>query len=102
MREQGVAANATRRAVRGRNKRTNGDKFLRARQHGVPRVLANPLQSDSECLQDGAADGLRKIGKNEILLGVEVVLSRLVDDSDLSQALSLGIRNGNVDLPPFQ
>ena len=39
MRQQGIAANATRRAFRGRNKRASADKMLRARMHGEPRVL---------------------------------------------------------------
>jgi type IV secretory pathway VirD2 relaxase len=38
MREQGIAANATRRFLRGQNKRKNTDKMLRALRRGpVPR-----------------------------------------------------------------
>jgi hypothetical protein len=36
MREQGVAANATSRAVRGRNKKKAQDRLYRARRHGAP------------------------------------------------------------------
>jgi hypothetical protein len=45
MREQGIAANATRRAIRGRNKRSNIDKMLRAEEYGQPRVLRERVES---------------------------------------------------------
>ncbi len=39
MREQGIAANATPRAVRGRNKRNTPDPIYRAKQHGASSVV---------------------------------------------------------------
>jgi hypothetical protein len=45
MREQGIAANATHRAFRGKIKRTNLDKMLRAERYGQPRVLRERVES---------------------------------------------------------
>jgi Relaxase/Mobilisation nuclease domain len=45
MREQGVAANATSRAVRGRNRRKSQDRVFRARRHGAPSVLREQVGS---------------------------------------------------------
>lgn len=53
MREQGIAANATRRYLRGRNKRKNADKMLRARRHGRSRVLLERVKSVIVDLYDG-------------------------------------------------
>jgi hypothetical protein len=40
MREQGIAANATRRFLRGQTKRKNTDKVLRALHRGLSRAMA--------------------------------------------------------------
>jgi hypothetical protein len=53
MRQQGIAANATRRAFRGKNKRTSADKILRAQKHGKSRVLAERVISVAKDYYDG-------------------------------------------------
>jgi hypothetical protein len=45
MREQGVPANATSRAVRGRNKRKRQDRLYRTRQHGTSTVIREQVES---------------------------------------------------------
>jgi hypothetical protein len=52
MREQGVAANATRRAARGKNKRTNADGIFRAQTHGISHVLFKRVKGIVENLHD--------------------------------------------------
>jgi hypothetical protein len=51
MRAQGIAANTTRRAVRGKIKRRNMDNVLRAQRHCAPHVMSERSSSkgDSGC-----------------------------------------------------
>ena len=55
VREQGIAANATRRFLRGRNKRKNTDKMLRALHRGRSRVMLERVESVIVDLYDGKA-----------------------------------------------
>jgi hypothetical protein len=56
--------------------------------------------------QNSSARGLGKVGKDEILLGVEIVLSRLVNDSESAPGAQLGdpksqrILSGALATPP--
>jgi hypothetical protein len=52
-REQGIAANATRRFLRGQNKRKNTDKMRRALHRGHSRVMLEHLKSVIVDLYDG-------------------------------------------------
>ncbi len=60
------------------------------------------MEEGSGYLQHGLARGRREFGGHEPLLWVEIILPRLVDDSDLPEALGLCIRNRRVDLPSFE
>jgi hypothetical protein len=53
MREQGIAANATRRFLRGQNKRKNTDKMQRALRRGRSRVMFERVKSVVVDLYDG-------------------------------------------------
>lgn len=53
MREQGIAANATRRFLRGQNKRRNTDTMLRALGRGRSRVMLERVKSVITDLYDG-------------------------------------------------
>ena len=51
MREQGIAANATPRAVRGRNKRKTPDPIYRAKQRGASTVVRQRIMEVASQLQ---------------------------------------------------
>lgn len=53
MRDQGIAANATRRFLRGQNKRKNTDKMQRALRSGRSRVMVERVKSVIVDLYDG-------------------------------------------------
>ena len=53
MRERGIAANATRRFLRGQNKRKNTDKMQRALRRGPSRVMLERVKSVIVDLYDG-------------------------------------------------
>jgi hypothetical protein len=53
MREQGIAANATRRVLRGQNKHKNTDKMQRALRRDRSRVMLERVKSVILDLYDG-------------------------------------------------
>jgi hypothetical protein len=53
MREQGVTTNATRRFIRGQNKRKNNDEMLRVQGHGRSRVMFERVKSVIADLYEG-------------------------------------------------
>ncbi|MFZ0010086.1 MAG: IS110 family transposase [Steroidobacteraceae bacterium] len=61
-----------------------------------------PLQRLLGGVQNRPPDGLWQSDFNEGALGIEIVATRLVNDSHVPEALGLGVGNGHVDLAPFQ
>jgi hypothetical protein len=99
MRKQGIAANATRRAVRGKNKRTDTDKMLRAERHGRPRVLRQHVESVVKGyyvgagFQDPAREKLVETRKNVVIhSGWIQPIFWILKEKFLSPAMSVSSR----------
>jgi hypothetical protein len=83
MRDQGIAANATRRFLRGQTKRKNADKLLRAQRRGRSRVILERVKSvvvdvyDGNDMRDPAHDKL--IQTRKTLVGHWMTAADILD-----------------------
>jgi hypothetical protein len=102
VREQGIAANATRRFLRGRNKRKNTDKMLRALHRGRSRVMLERVKSvivdlyDGKDMNDPAREKLIQMRK--ILVGQWMTAADILDRQG-EMILAREVRNFANRLP---
>jgi hypothetical protein len=103
MREQGVAANATSRAVRGRNKRNSQDRLYRARRHGTPAMLRE--QVDAIAKEVKKTGTIRDPGRARLVQTRQALVSHWMNIADSldaqGEALLAGeVRHFAARLPP--
>jgi hypothetical protein len=102
MRDQGIAANATRRALRGQTKRKNADKLLRAHRRGRSRVVLERVKSviadlyDGKDMRDPAREKL--IQTRKALVGQWVTAADVLDKQG-ETTLAREVRNFASHLP---
>ncbi len=103
MREQGVAANATPRAVRGRNKGKNADGIFRARRRGSSTVLrARVTEIAKELSQTGA---IRDPARGKLIETRKTIFASWMQTADALDAqgevvLAADVRYFARHLPP--
>lgn len=102
MREQGIAANATRRFLRGQNKRENIDKLIRAERRGRSRVVLERVKSvildlyDGKDMRDPAHE--RLIQTRKALVGQWMTAADVLDKQG-ETTLAREVRNFASHLP---
>ena len=103
MREQGIAANATPRSVRGQTKRATKDAFYRTRQRGQSYALREKLDgvvrelSQARTLADPARARLLKT-REAVVAGWNAVAAKLESRGEIS--LGAEVRYFAMHLPP--
>jgi hypothetical protein len=102
MRDQGIAANATRRFLRGQNKRKNTDKMQRALRRRPYRVMLERVKSvivdlyDGKDMRDPAPE--RLIQTRKALVGQWMTAADLLDKQG-EKTLAHEVRNFAGNLP---
>ncbi|MDB6100567.1 MAG: Relaxase/mobilization nuclease family protein [Gammaproteobacteria bacterium] len=103
MREQGVAANATSRTVRGRNKGRRQDRLYRIRQHGTSTVIREQVESiAAELKKTGLipdAARIRLVHTRQALLAHWATVADLLEAQG-EIALADEVRQFTARLPP--
>jgi hypothetical protein len=103
MREQGVAANATPRAVRGRNKGKNADGIFRAQRRGSSSVLrARVTEIAKELSQTGT---IRDPARSKLIATRKAIIANWMQTADVLDAqgevaLAADVRYFARHLPP--
>jgi len=102
MRDQGIAANATRRFVRGQIKRKNADKLLRAQRRGRSRVILERVKSVVVDLYDGK--DMRDPAREKLIQTRKAVVGQWTTAADIldkqgETALAREVRNFASRLP---
>lgn len=96
MRDQGIAANATPRAVRGQTKRAAKDVFFRTRQRGTPMTIVREL-SQTRTISDPARARLLETRK-AVVAGWNTVAAKL--EAQGEAVLGGHVRYFAMHLPP--
>ena len=103
MREQGIAANATARSVRGQTKRATKDAFYRTRQRGQSHALREKLDgvvrelSQAKTISDPARARLLKT-REAVVAGWNAVAAKLESQGEI--VLGAEVRYFAMHLPP--
>jgi hypothetical protein len=94
MREQGVAANATSRAVRGRKKRKAQDRLYRARRHGTPAVLREQVEAVAKELKKTGT--VRDPARTKLVQTRKALISHWMNIADSLDAQGEAVLAGEV------